>query len=96
MNNNRIKRLVIKTEKGIPRRCLRDLEQNQPEQVLNHHIPNAETLPKNTIGAQRTTGQSTNDISEMKQFLVGVLETISAFDRRLTTQLDTCPTPSDK
>jgi hypothetical protein len=75
---------------------LRDLEQNQPEQVLNHHIPNAETLPKNMNGAQRATGQNTNDISEMKQFLVGVLETINAFDRRLTTQLDTCPTPSDK
>ena len=75
---------------------LRTLEQNQPERVLLHHVPNTETSQKNDNGAQREKGQNTTDITEMKKFLVGVLETISAFDRRLTTQLNTSPTPSDK
>ena len=75
---------------------LRTLEQNQPERVLLHHVPNTETNQKNDNGAQREKGQNTTDITEMKKFLVGVLETISAFDRRLTTQLNTSPTPSDK
>ena len=75
---------------------LRTLEQNQPEQVLSHHIPDIETGSKNDNVAQREKGQNVTEISDMKKFLVGVLETIRAFDKRLTTQLNTSPTPSDK
>ena len=70
--------------------------ENQPEQVISHHVPNQETNSKNEREAQRETGQNATDINEMKQYLVGVLAAISDFDKRLTMQLNTGPTPSDR
>ena len=79
------------------RRRLHQLENSQPEQVINHHIINQDTNAKNLDTAQkREMGQSISDITEMKSFLAGVMQTISEFDKRLTTQLSTDPTRSER
>ena len=46
--------------------------------------------------AQRTDMGANNDISEMRSYLKSVMETISAFDKRLTTQLNTGSIPSER
>ena len=73
------------------------MENNQPEQVLSHHIVNLDAHTKNLDTAQKTEmGQNMADITEMKNFLVGVMQTISEFDKRLTTQLNSVPTRSER
>ena len=73
-------------------------ERNQKEQVTSHYSRDTNTNDnqKNVIGAQCGKGPEETDLKEMKTFLKGVLDTISAFDRRLTAQMDSSPTRSDK
>ena len=73
-------------------------ERNQKEQVTSHYSRDTNTNDnqKNVIGAQSGKGPEETDLKEMKTFLKGVLDTISAFDRRLTAQMDSSPTRSDK
>ena len=78
------------------RKRLQQLERDPPEQVLNH-IVNEDTRTKNMETAQKKgMGQNITDITEMKTFLAGVMETISAFDKQLTKQLNTGPTRSER
>ena len=51
---------------------------------------------KNVNEAQSMKGPGENDLSEMKTYLTEVLKTISAFDKRLTTQMGTDQTHLDK
>ena len=79
------------------RKRLQQLENDPPEQVLNHIVNNDPTRTKNMETAQRKEmGQNISDITEMKTFLAGVMETISAFDKQLTNQLNTGPTRSER
>ena len=78
------------------RKRLHQLENDPPEQVLNH-IVNSEPHTKNMETAQKKeTGQNISELTEMKNFLVGVMQTISDFDKRLTTHLSTGPTRSER
>ena len=82
------------------RRRLNQLENGQTEKVLSHQVIQPESVNRNTKNAnpaQRTeTGQNKSEIAEMRNFLVGVIQTISEFDKRLTSQLNTDPTRSER
>ena len=69
---------------------------NNSEKVTNHYYRDETNSSKNDSGAQRGKGPETNDLREMKSFLREVMLTISDFDKRLTTQINTGPTHSDK
>ena len=62
------------------------------EPVSSHHQGNQ----KNVNEAQSMKGPGENDLSEMKTYLMEVLKTISAFDKRLTTQMGSNQTHLDK
>ena len=51
---------------------------------------------KNGNEAQSTKGPGNNELAEMKTFLAEALKTISAFDKRLTTQMGSDQTHLDK
>ena len=51
---------------------------------------------KNVNEAQSTKGPGNNELAEMKTFLTEALKTISAFDKRLTTQMGSDQTHLDK
>ena len=77
----------------------RERQHSQPkEQVTSYYSREnvTENHQKNELEAQSKKGPGENDLVEMKTFLKGVLDTISAFDRRLTAQMDSSPTRSDK
>ena len=69
---------------------------NLLERVMQHEVIHHDNPPKNTSAAQRTDMGANNDISEMRSYLKSVMETISAFDKRLTTQLNTGSIPSER
>ena len=78
------------------REQVRILKRNEPvpESILGHYsqkeAPEPDTdVPKNAEMTQRGRGQEANNVQEMKKYLTEVLATISAFDRRLTEQLNT-------
>ena len=68
------------------------------EKVIHHQILQSEIPAKNVNEVQRSEmGQSKiTEISEMKSFLVGVMDTIKEFDKLLTNQLNTDPTRSER
>ncbi len=68
----------------------------QQEQVTNHYSRESDEHQKNVMEAQSAKGPGENDMTEMKTFIRGVLETISAFDKRLTARMDTNQIHLDK
>ena len=74
---------------------LLETKDQTPERVMQHDMHH-DNPPKNTRAAQRTDMGANNDISEMRSYLKSVMETISAFDKRLTTQLNTGSIPSER
>ena len=80
------------------RRRLKQLESGEKEKVIHHQILQSEIPAKNVNEVQRSEmGQSKiTEISEMKSFLVGVMDTIKEFDKLLTNQLNTDPTRSER
>ena len=81
----------------LPRRLnLLETKDQTPERVMQHEVIHHDNPPKNTSAAQRTDMGANNDISEMRSYLKSVMETISAFDKRLTTQLNTGSIPSER
>ncbi len=96
-NNNQKRETNKDQEIEELRNRLQELERIQPEQVLYHQTFNQDTNSKNPNEAQKTkTSQNTTELSDMKNFLMGVMQTISDFDKRLTTHLNTSPTHSDR
>ena len=75
---------------------LLETKDQTPERVMQHEVIHHDNPPKNTSAAQRTDMGANNDISEMRSYLKSVMETISAFDKRLTTQLNTGSIPSER
>ena len=73
---------------------LRNME-TEPERTINRTTNPSET-PKNAQPAQRETGENINEMKKMKNFLVDVMAAINAFDQKLSTQLDTNQTPTDR
>ena len=51
--------------------------------------------PKNGEPARREAGQNQNELSEMRNYLAGVMSVIRGFDNKLSSQLEQPPTPSD-
>ena len=82
------------------RRRLNQLESddNTTEKVITRQVLEQDNPPKNTQAAQRKEMGKNNptDITEMKSFLGGVMETIKEFDKRLTNQLNTSPIHSER
>ena len=82
------------------RRRLNQLESGEKEKVTSYQILQRDIPPppKNTNEAQRTdmSQSNTTDITEMKSFLMGVMETIKEFDKRLTNLSSTVPIHSEK
>ena len=65
--------------------------------IRNHDNNGNDIEPsKNEKTAQRETGQSITEISEMKNYLAGVMSAISAFDAKLSNQLGQPQTHTDR
>ena len=70
--------------------------ENGPEIVLSHHENTPAGNSKNQDMAQSEKGQAETGIHEMKKYLQGVLAVINEFDNKLTSQLNTNQTLSDR
>ena len=57
---------------------------------------NQDIASKNGQPTQRVTGQKIEEMHKMKDFLVGVMSAINAFEKKLTTQIDLEQTRSDR
>ena len=66
--------------------------------TIRNHDNNGNNIQpsKNEKMAQRETGQSITEISEMKNYLAGVMSAISAFDTKLSNQLGQSQTHTDR
>ena len=73
---------------------IRNME-TKPEQTVKQ-IDNPNNAQKNAQPAQRETGKDINEMKQMKNFLVDVMAAISAFDQKLSTQLDTNQIHTDR
>ena len=71
-------------------------ERRQATGPVNQQHQNNHENQKNVNEAQSTKGPGNNELSEMKTFLTEALKTISAFDKRLTTQMGSDQTHLDK
>ena len=83
---------MIKIEKFVSSETL----ENGPEIVLSHHENTPPGNSKNQDMVQSEKGQAETGIHEMKTYLQGVLAVISEFDNKLTSQLNTNQTLSDR
>ena len=65
------------------------------ETVIQHEVIQQDESQKNMNTTQRMDMGANKELAEMKTYLKSVMETISAFDKRLTRQLNTGTTPSE-
>ena len=77
------------------RRKIRTLE-TEPNQAMNENATNQTKASKNGEPTQRETGQNIEEMHKMKDFLVGVMSAINAFEKKLTTQIGLEQTRSDR